>query len=257
MHAADVAALFRLDGEVAIVTGAGAGIGRAITEILGAAGAAVVAVERDGALAEATAQLLEEAGARCLPVVADVTDYEAMERAFELVIRQFGRLDILVNNAGVYPPFPRLPDFDWGVYQRTIEVNLHATTRAIVLASGSMKSGSRIINVSSIESLRPSSASTAHYSISKAAINGLTRAAAVDLAPSGIRVNAVLPGVVRTEGTSGLPEAMIDDLTAQVPIGRLGLPVDISGVVLFLASAAAAYVNGHCLVVDGGATISG
>ena len=142
-------------------------------------------------------------------------------------------------------------------FDRTFEVNVKAVLRCTANAARRMAPGGRIINLSSIESIRPSSPSTSHYNIAKAAVNALTRAAAVDLAPLGIRVNAILPGVVLTEGTSAIPSAMMDEFARHAPRGRVGQPEDIASAALFLASKASDYINGHCLVVDGGTTISG
>jgi NAD(P)-dependent dehydrogenase (short-subunit alcohol dehydrogenase family) len=172
-------------------------------------------------------------------------------------MRAFGRIDVLVNNAGVYRPGGRLPEFDWAVFEQTCAVNLFGALRAMIEAGHRMQPGGRIINVSSMESLRPSGPGIANYSATKAALNALTRQAAVDFAPLGIRVNAILPGLVHTEGTSGATREMFDTVAARAPSRRIGEPADIAGAALFLASAASAYVNGHCLVVDGGMTIAG
>jgi NAD(P)-dependent dehydrogenase (short-subunit alcohol dehydrogenase family) len=171
-------------------------------------------------------------------------------------LEAFGRIDVLVNNAGIYPPGARLPDLDWTSFERTYAVNVFGALRCMALAAREMKAGGRIINISSMESLRPSGAGIAHYSSTKAALNALTRAGAVDLAPLGIRVNAILPGLIRTEGTARASQ-MFDAIAARAPSGRVGEPEDIAGAALFLASGASTYVNGHCLVVDGGMTITG
>lgn len=251
------AALFRLDGIVAIVTGAGAGIGRSIALMFAGAGAAVVAVDRDAESAANTVSLAEPAGGRVLALTADVALPADCQKIFDTTLSQFGRLDVLVNNAGIYPPFPRLPEIDWETFHRTFEINVHAALRCSCEAARHMKPGSRIINISSIESLRPSNPSTSHYGMSKATVNAMTRAAAVDLAPMGIRVNAILPGLVKTEGTRALPDATVAQFSQHAPSGRIGAPEDIAAAALFLASAASSYINGHCLVVDGGVTISG
>ena len=249
--------LFRLDGQVAIVTGAGAGIGRGIALMLADAGAQVVAADRDADAAAETAARAQAAGASAIAVTADVSKPEDCEAIIEAAFTRFGRLDVLVNNAGIYPPFPRLPDVDWDAYQRTIDINLTAVLRCTSLAAKRMTPGGRIINMSSMESIRPSGPSSSHYNITKGAVNALTRASAVDLAPLGIRVNAVLPGVILTEGTSGMLSGAMDMFAARAPSGRVGKPEDIAAAALFLACKGSDYVNGHCLVVDGGTTISG
>lgn len=257
MTSFDVGALFRLDGQVAIVTGAGAGIGRGIAMIYAAAGARVLAVDLNQAAAEDTAQQIVQAGGQAKALGADIAGPDGAAAAVAAAIAAFGRLDILVNNAGIYPFGRCLPDIDWPTYERTFAVNVFGSLRCTAEAARKMQPGGRIINISSIESLRPSGPTNTHYSATKAALNALTRSSAVDLAPLGIRVNAILPGLVKTEGTAQVPQEFFNHLAARAPAGRAGAVEDIAGAALFLASAASAFVNGHCLVVDGGLTITG
>ena len=246
-----------LAGEVALVTGAGLGLGRAIAETLAKAGAAVVVVDSDGGQAEAAAAAIRTAGGRAVAVAVDVAAPDGAVRACAEAMASFGRIDVLVNNAGIYPPAGVLPDIDFAVHERTYAVNVFGALRFIAEAARVMTAGGRIINVSSMESLRPSAPGLSHYSATKAALNAITRAAAVDLRPHGIRVNAVLPGLIHTEGTSIMPAEGFAIIEQRAPSGRVGVPADVAGPVLFLASALSAYVNGHCLVTDGGITIAG
>lgn len=253
----EVENLFRLDNKVAIVTGAGSGIGRSIALLYAAAGAGVVAADLNQAAAEETVAEIARNGGRAQAVTADVAAADGISEAVEIAVGTFGSLDVLANNAGIYPLGERLPDVDWPTFERTYAVNVFGALRCLSAAASRMPPGSAIINISSMESLRVSGPGNAHYSSAKAALNAITRAAAVDLGPQGIRVNAILPGLVRTEGTSGVPQALFDQVSAHAPSGRAGMPEDIAGAALFLASPAAGYVNGHCLLVDGGMTITG
>ncbi len=249
-------ALLDLGGKTALVTGAGAGIGRSIALALSAAGARVVAADRDAQLARETAEHIAGHGGEALPVAADVADKLEAERVVELALERFQRIDILVNNAGIYPPAGVLPDIDLAVFQRTLQVNLEGALNYLCAAGRHMEAGACIVNVSSNVSLRPAGPGIAHYSASKAAVNALTRSAAVDLGPRGIRVNAVLPGIVATEGTRAMA-GKYDSFAERTPSGRIGRPEDISQVVLFLASPLSEFVNGQCLAVDGGASSVG
>ena len=257
VNAGDVGALFRLDNQVAVVTGAGAGIGRSIAEMLAAAGAGIIAVDLQQEAADATADGIVRSGGKAVSVAADISGDAGAGEAMEAAMREFGRLDVLVNNAGIYPPGTLLPEIDWATYERVYAVNVFGALRCTSEAARRMQPGGRIINMSSMESLRPSGPTNTHYSSTKAALNGITRASAVDLAALGIRVNAILPGLIKTEGTSRVPQELFDHIAGTAPSGRAGLPEDIAGAALFLASQASSYINGHCLVVDGGVTISG
>lgn len=248
---------FRLDGRVAIVTGAAAGIGKACAHALAEAGAAIVMTDLDAVKLEAAAEALERKGAQVMALAGDIAAEDTPRELVEASMARFGRLDVLVNNAGIYPRGPRLPDADWSIIEKTFAVDLLAPLRCISEAAKRIGRGGAIVNVSSMESLRPSGPGNVHYSSAKAALNAVTRASAVDLGPLGIRVNAVLPGLIHTEGTAHVPEEFLQHVAGRTPCGRIGEAADIAAAVVFLASPAAAYVNGQSLVVDGGITIAG
>lgn len=251
-----VSELFRLDGQIAIVTGGAAGIGRGISTLLAEAGATVVIVDRDTANATATAQEIITAGGKAQGLALDVSDDAAVMSTFDAIANEHGRIDILVNNAGIYP-FQPIDEGDTKLWDKTFAINTRGPYLTLRAALPHMPHGSRIVNISSIESIRPSVPGLAHYGASKAALVGLTRGAAVELAPKGIRVNAVLPGVIANQGLTPEREEMYKGFSAKTPGRRVGLPEDIAGAVLFLVSGAATYVHGASLVVDGGVTISG
>lgn len=241
-----------LAGETAIVTGAGAGIGRAIATLFDAAGAFVVAADRDFGAAEATVAQLSAGQALAL----DMADVYAVREAVIGVHAALGRLDILINNAGIYPMMA-LDLLDAETWTRTLAINLLGPSAALQAAASVMEDGARIVNISSIDSLRPSAPGLGHYGASKAALNALTRSAAVELGPRGIRVNALLPGVIATPGTSGSSDAHRQPFIDRAVARRIGTPDDIARAALFLAGPLATFVHGQQIVVDGGLTING
>jgi 3-oxoacyl-[acyl-carrier protein] reductase len=250
-----------LIGQVAVVTGAGRGIGRAIAQAYFRAGADVAVVDVNVDSTMATVESFgEHAGLRGLPIVADVSQRASVEELIERTSRHFGRLDVLVNNAGIVhesPNFLEVTDAEW---QFTLDTNLTGTFLCSQMAGRVMAAarGGVIVNMTSIGAMRPSPGGAA-YQASKGGIISLTRAMAVNLAPYGIRVNAIAPGVIQTAMT---PAANVDGeaqarLLARIPSDRLGQPEDVAGAAVFLASPAAAYISGQVLVVDGGAMILG
>lgn len=245
--------LFGLDGAVALVTGAGAGIGRELAIALAHAGATVAALDRDAAAAEATRAAI---GGAAMALEADVTDEAAVDRAFAEVASRHGRLDILVNNAGaaLRRPTTELPLADW---QRVVDVNLTGVflcCRAGARLMLGRRAGS-IVNIASIMGLSGGGLyPNISYQATKGAVVNMTRALAVELGPSGIRVNAIAPTWVRTGFIAPLlaDAALVNRMEAMMPLGRLAETEDLVGATLFLAGGASAMVTGHVLAVDGG-----
>jgi NAD(P)-dependent dehydrogenase (short-subunit alcohol dehydrogenase family) len=241
-----------LTGQVALVTGAGRGIGKALAQGLAASGARVAVNDIDPASAALTAGILS-GDARAYP--ADVADPEAVGRMIESVTTDFGRLDILVNNAGIEPKASIL-DMSIEDWRRTLEVNLSAAFYTSQAAGRIMKAagGGVIVNIASIAGHNIPIALRSGYVASKAGLIGFTRECAREFAAYNIRVNAVCPGVIETEMTAHLRqnEAQMAKWVEDIPQKRLGIPEDVVGLVLFLCSDGARYLTGQAINVDGG-----
>jgi 3-oxoacyl-[acyl-carrier protein] reductase len=249
----------RLDGTVAIVTGGAGGIGRAVTLDLAANGVAVAVLDRDPAGLEATAARLDGMGATSLLRDGDVRDPEVLDALFAAVDERFGRLDVLVNVPGgtFRAPFEETNPRGWETLLRTNLTHvLHACHRAIPRMRAGGRGGS-IVNLTTIEAHR-AAPGFAVYAAAKAAVTELARTLAVELAPDGIRINNVAPDITPTDNmraiAAGAPSMLDHPLGASsaVPMGRFGDPTDVSGVVVFLASALSSYMTGLTLHPDGG-----
>jgi NAD(P)-dependent dehydrogenase (short-subunit alcohol dehydrogenase family) len=256
---APLAELVTLAGRAAVVTGAARGIGAAIAARLAEAGADVVVADLDGEAAVTLAkQLGEDHGRRVIGATVDVADESSVAALADRATEELGRLDIWVNNAGIYPHTGPVVDADAAAFERVMAVNVAGVFLGAREAARRMPDGGSIVNLSSITGLAARAGLTA-YSTSKHAVVGLTRNLARDLAPRGIRVNAVAPGLIVTPGVlSGSAgetrsaAAMASRPTA--PLGRHGQPDDVARVVLFLVSDLAAFVSGATIVIDGGDT---
>jgi 3-oxoacyl-[acyl-carrier protein] reductase len=239
----------RVEGKVAVVIGAARGIGKAVAERFAEERARLVLGDRDGdLLAETGRGLGAEFG------VCDVAEKADVDRLVGLALERCGRLDILVQNAGVFPE-TRLDAISVAEWDRVLAVNLRGCFLAVQAALPPMRAQAygRIVLTSSITGPRVVPPGHAHYAASKAGINGLIRAAALEAAPFGITVNGVEPGNIMTEGMRAerSPE-FIATMERSVPLGRLGTPREVANAALFLASDEAAYITGTTIVVDGG-----
>ncbi len=245
-------AKFRLDGHVAIVTGAGAGIGRAIGVLFASAGASVVISDLRADAAETVAAEIREAGGNAIGVACNVTKDDDLQALVQTSINRFGKLSILVNNAGGGGPKPfnmPMSDFRWAY-----ELNVFSVFRLAQLASPHLAEAGNgaVLNISSMAG-ENKNVRMASYSSSKAALNHLTRNIAFDLGEMGVRVNAIAPGAIRTAALASVltPEAEAAMLK-HTPLGRLGEPDDIAYAALFLCSGAASWISGQILTVSGG-----
>jgi len=242
--------------QVVVVTGASRGIGRAIAVRFGQAGATIIINYRgDEGAARETAAAVEAAGGTATLVQGDIAVRDEAERVIEAAIQGYGRLDVLVNNAGITRDglLMRMSDDDWNAVLATNLTGAFHTTRAALRPMVRKRQG-RIINVTSIVGLT-GNAGQGNYAAAKAGLIGFTKSVAREVASRNITVNAVAPGYIVTEMTDQLPDDAKAKIAAQIPLGRLGLPEDVAGVVAFLASPAAAYITGSVLTVDGGMTM--
>ena len=241
-----------LADQVAVVTGAGRGIGRAIALKFAAAGADIVCVSRTAENAEKVAGEVRALGRKAWAHALDVADSKAVAETGGKILAETGRVDILVNNAGITRDglVMRLSEADWDTVLDTNLKGAFLFTRALARALLKQRSG-RIINVSSIIGLI-GNAGQSNYAASKAALIGFTKSVARELAPRGITVNALAPGFIETDMTAALSEELRRELLQKIPLNSLGQPDDIANAALFLASPAARYITGQALAVDGG-----
>ncbi|HEY8498862.1 MAG TPA: SDR family NAD(P)-dependent oxidoreductase [Limnochordales bacterium] len=257
--------LFSLKGQVALVTGAGRGIGRAVAVALARHGAHCALVARTRSELEATARQVEALGVQALVLPADVRDPQAVEAAVEAAWRSLGPIEILVNNAGTFAPHPFL-ETPYETWRRMMEDNLAGAvhcSRAVARHLAQARRGGRFVNVSSVNGSFGVGWSSA-YNVAKGAIDELTRSLAVELAPYGILVNGVAPGFIDTAMSRARGESDFETEVfrrfyvgeRRIPLARPGSPEEVAAAVLFFASPACSYVTGQTLFVDGGLSIT-
>jgi 3-oxoacyl-[acyl-carrier protein] reductase len=248
-----------LDGRTAIVTGAGSGIGAGIASVLAGDGATVVVADVDEERAAATVAEIERAGGRAVVRACDVADASDVEALVAATVAATGRVDVLASNAGIYPT-ATIEETTEALWDRVMAVNAKASwllMRAVAPVMRRQEFG-RIVVTSSVTGPRTAMAGLSHYAASKAALMGLVRTAALELAADGITVNAVLPGTVDTQGlrASAGGTSFFEVMLPSIPVGRVAQPADLGWAVRLLASPEAAYITGQELIVDGGQSVS-
>ena len=238
--------------KIAVVTGAGRGIGASIAEALAREGAKIVIVDIDSGQAEIAAEAIRGNGGEAISQAADISDAEQVKKVFDVAVENYGSVDILVNNAGITRDalLLRMKDEDWDA---VLNINLKGAFLCTREAAKIMSKGryGRIVNISSVVG-QMGNMGQANYCASKAGLIGLTRSNARELARRNITVNAVAPGFIVTDMTNALPEKVKEELTSQIPLGTLGQPEDVTQAVLFLASQKTGYITGQVLAVNGG-----
>lgn len=245
-----------LENKIAVVTGAGRGIGRGIALALAREGAMVV-VNYNGSKerAEEVVRTIEEAGGKAAAIQCNISDFEAAKEFFANVVKEYGKIDILVNNAGITKD-NLMMKMSEEEFQSVIQTNLAGTFHGVKFVTRPMmkQRQGRIINIASVSGVI-GNMGQANYSASKAGVIGLTKAAAKELASRNITVNAVAPGFVATEMTDVLSDSVKEAAVAKIPLGRFGEVEDIAETVVFLASDKAKYITGQVICVDGGIAI--
>ncbi|MDP6375146.1 MAG: SDR family oxidoreductase [Kiritimatiellia bacterium] len=245
---------FGLNGKVALVTGGGQGIGRAAGLALAEAGASVAVVDLNLEQADQVAAAIREQGGQAIAIRGDVTEPGTIESMMKQTTDELGRLDILINNAGIYPFSDFLETSD-DVWNRVVDLNLTAVFRCSRTAGQIMADqggGGCIVNLASVQGLKPTNGGLVPYDTTKAAVVMLTKATALELGPHQIRVNAIAPGVVPTPGTRDVLSETEAVSVQRTPMGHLGTAEDVANTILFLASPAACFITGETIAVDGG-----
>ena len=243
----------QIEGKIAFVTGASRGIGRSIALTLAEAGADVaINYAGNAAAAEEVAVEIRKMGRKALILQGDVSQTEAAAAMLDAVVAEFGRCDILVNNAGITRDglLMRMKEEDWDAVLNTNLKGVYNCTKAAIKYMMKQKSG-KIVNIASVVGIM-GNAGQANYAAAKAGCIGFTKSVAKEVASRGITVNAVAPGLIATDMTSVLPEKVVEEMAAGIPLKRAGQPVDVAKAVLFLVSDDAAYITGQTLNVDGG-----
>ncbi len=243
----------RLDGQVAIVTGAARGIGAGIASVLREEGASLVVADIDGEAATTTARAIDPSGEHALPIRTDVTDRGDLDALADAALQRWDRIDILAANAGIYPHIP-LDALTLDEFDHLIAINVRGAVFAAQACLEPMRRAGygRIVLTSSITGSVVGQPGYTLYGASKAAMLGFMRSAAVEVAKAGVTVNAVLPGNIRTPGFGDLGPEHEQSMLDAIPVGVLGEPEDVGWAVRFLASPEARYITGQTLVIDGG-----
>jgi NAD(P)-dependent dehydrogenase (short-subunit alcohol dehydrogenase family) len=241
----------RLEGKVALVTGAGSGMGRAIALRAVAEGARVLAADITGAEED----VARESNAEVVPCRVDVSQPDQVAAMIDVCLKRFGGLDALFNNAGVIGEAVRLHEYPLESWDRLMSVNVRGAfvvlKHAIVLMLET--GGGSVVNTASVGGFRATPRSSA-YVMSKGAVVMMTRAAALEYAQDNIRVNAICPGIVDTPMNTRIPRERVERVLSEVPMGRMGRPEEVASLAVFLASEEASYITGQCYIVDGGRT---
>lgn len=240
-----------LKNKIALVTGAGQGIGKTIALSLAKKGANIVIADINQSEAQITAEEIKKIGNESLASQCDVSKKTEITKLMNQLAQKFGKIDILINNAGIFPfvPFEKITESDW---DKVLNINLKSMFLLSQEAVKTMPENGKIINISSIAAFIGFESLT-HYCASKGGVNSFTRALALELAPKKINVNAIAPGAIETPGASKMTDEKAKQQTiAMIPLKRMGQPEDIANLAVFLSSDEANYITGQTIIVDGG-----